>query len=100
MFSPARCTTLGLGDDSRRWGANMRQSIGVACASAVFLLCFAALYFFLHAQTPAMRGLVGGGLFFGLALALLWKDGVRIEARKRPERPRARDASFVGRISE
>jgi hypothetical protein len=78
----------------------MRQSIAVACASAIFLLCFAALYFLLHAQTPAMRGLVGGGLFFVLALALLWRDGVRIETRKRPDRPRTRAASLVGRISE
>ena len=79
----------------------MRQSIAVACASAIFfLLCFAALYLLFQAETPAMRGLAGGGLFFGLALALLWKDGVRIETRKRRERPRVRAASLVGRISE
>src|SRR5262249_46007925 len=83
-----------------RRGANMRQSIMVACASAIFLLSFAALYLLVHAQTPAMRGLVGGGLFSALALALLWKDGVRLEGRKRPERSRADDASPVGRIRE
>jgi hypothetical protein len=61
----------------------MRQSIVVACASAIFLACFAALYLLLHGAPPSTRALAGGGLFFLLALGMLWKDSVRVTARPR-----------------
>jgi hypothetical protein len=64
-------------------GVDMRHSIVVGCASALFLLCFAALYLLLHGAQPSTRAIVGGGLFFLLALGMLWKDSVRVTARPR-----------------
>jgi hypothetical protein len=61
----------------------MRQTIVVSCATAIFLLCFATVYLSFHAASPPMRALAGGGLFFMLALLLLWKDGVRLETKRR-----------------
>jgi hypothetical protein len=60
-------------------GGIMRQTIYVACALAFYIAAIVMTCIFFKAADSQVKALVGGGLFFFLALLLLWNDLVRAE---------------------
>jgi hypothetical protein len=67
----------------------MHHSIIVSGATAMFLACFATAYLLLQAASAPLRALIGGGMFFLLAVLLLWKDGMRLKVPTERQGPAA-----------
>jgi uncharacterized MnhB-related membrane protein len=64
----------------------MRGTLHAACAFALFIIFFVAVFIFFKAPDLHVSALIGSGLFFVVSLFVLWGDFVQSE-KKRPAVP-------------